>query len=521
MTGEERRRRIVSVRDVEHAAKNGRSIVVPPGVVVTPAARERAAELNVVIRVQRERVPPLALTLPPASPAHDLAEPLAAFILAAAAQPLPEEVLDHAKLLLIDSLAAGYAGLRCEAVRALVDALAARRAAERGHLIGLRYKLAPAEAALVNAALIHAFAFDPWFAPGAVAPLPGPVAAALAVSDELRLRDPKLLLPAIAIGVEVACRIAAAATSTPLLSRTAAVAALGGVATGAVLFALDFDAILSAFGLALSQALLPPDEGGDMGPLVPGLGAQAAVQAARLAAGGVRGPRRSIEGPGGYAHLVEGGHFDREAVLEGLGASWRLEQVAIRPYPVDPAAAAAIEAAVRLVARRIPAERIAQVVLEGSARVVRQSDPALRPALTGREPPRRLPYLLARTLRDGWIGLAALEMTAPVEPEVWDLMERIELAVAPDVPPEAITPLRLLALTTDGVLLEAVVEEPPGALTAEITRERVLAKLADCFRWSGQPRYRRPLRLADAVDALDRAQSLQSFWSAVSPQAAL
>jgi 2-methylcitrate dehydratase PrpD len=513
--------KVVSVRDVENAAKNGRAIVVAPDTVITPAARERATELNVSIRVQRDRGQGRAPMLASVPQSDDLIEPLAAFVVAAATQPLPEEVLDQVKLLLTDSLAAGYAGLRCQPLRALVDALAARRHGERGHLIGLRQKLAPPDAALVNAALIHAFGFDAWFERGAVAPVAGPVATALAVADETRLRDPKALLPAIAVGVEVGCRVAAAATGGPALSRSAAIAALGGAATAGVLLELDADAMVAAFGLALSQALYPPDHLTDLGFLAPGFGAQAAVQAARLAAGGVQGIRRVIEGPAGYAQLIEGGRFDRSRALAGLGASWLLEEVALRLYPVDPAAAIVVEAAVRLIGGRAPSERFAQVVVEGSPRVLHPTGSRPEHAVASGAASSRLPYLVARTLRDGWLGLAAIDPAAPIEPEVWDLIDRIELAVAPDIAPDALAPVRLVALTTDGLLHESTVLTPPGSTKDETTRLRVLAKLTDCWRWSGQPRYRRPLRLADAVDTLDRARSLSAFWSAVSPQAAL
>lgn len=513
--------KVIAVRDVETAAKNGRAIVVTPDTVVTPAARERAAELNVSIRVQRARGRSLALPLATAGESDDLIEPLAAFVLAAGAQPLPEAVLDAAKLLLIDALAVGYAGLRSQPVRAIVDALAARRHGERGHVIGLRQKLAPSDAALANAALIHALELDAWFERGAVAPVAGPVATALALADEIRLRDPKALLPAIAVGLEVACRIAAAATGSPSLSRTAAIAALGGAATAALLLELDVESLIAAFGLALTHALYPRDDLADLHVLAPGFGAHAAVQAARLAAGGVRGMRRVIEGASGYAHLVEAGQFDRGRALEDLGAAWLLEEITLRLYPVDPAEAIAVEAAVRLGAGRSPAERLAQIVVEASPRVLhhhpRRSDHVVA-AGTGAP---RLVYLVAQALRYGWVGLAAADPTTPIEPEVWDLMERIELAEAADVAADALVPLRIVALTTDGLLREATVATLPGTLADPTTHERLFAKLTDCWRWSGQPRYRRPLRLVDAVSALDRAQSLSAFWSAVSPQAVL
>ncbi|GIW06607.1 MAG: MmgE/PrpD family protein [Dehalococcoidia bacterium] len=509
------------MRDVEAAARNGRALVVAPGTVVTPAARERAAELRVAIRVQRDRLPPVAVPLPALREDYDLIEPLAAFVIAAAAQPLPEEIIDRTKLLLIDSLAAGYSGIRNGQIRALAESLAARRHGERGHLIGLRQKLVPTDAALVNASMIHAHGLDARFDPGDVSPLPGPVAATLALADELRLREPGAILPAIAIGVEVGCRIAAAATNRPSLSRTAAIAALGGTAAAAVLLDLELEALIAAFGLALSQALLPVDEESSLGPLVAGFGAQAAVQAARLAAGGVVGPRQVIEGPAGYARLVERGQFNRTAALDGLGATWRLEDVRVQLYPVDRHAAAAVESAVQLAGGRLAPERIQQLVIEASAAVVRAGAGKPGPAAPPAELRRSLPYLVARALRDGWIGLDSVEPSSAPDPDLWELMERIELSPSPEIPPDSETPVRLLVLTTEGILLESTVDGMPGDLSNETTRERVLSKLADCWRVSGQPRYRRPLRLVDAVESLDLSQSLTAFWSAVSPQAAL
>jgi 2-methylcitrate dehydratase PrpD len=235
----------------------------------------------------------------------------------------------------------------------------------------------------------------------------------------------------------------------------------------------------------------------------------------------VVGPPRPLEGPAGYARLVEGGQFDRAKALDGLGATWLLDQVTIRPYPVAPSAAAAVEAALQLGGGRVPLARLQQVVVEASEAVVSAGGSRPGPAAPAAELRRSLVYLVARALRDGWVGLASVAPSATLDLELWDLMGRIELAVSPEFPVDALAPVRVVALTTDGLLLESTVESMPGDLGNEITRQRLLSKLADCWRWSGQPHYRRPLRIADAVQALDHAQSLSAFWSAVSPQAVL
>ncbi|MFN8532359.1 MAG: MmgE/PrpD family protein [Dehalococcoidia bacterium] len=512
MTKEEQGRRrpskVVSVRDVEAAARNGRTLVIAPGTLITPAAQERARDLQVAIRPERE--PARSLALPAPTAGSDPAQSLAALALAVA--DAPEDVFEAAKRLLLDSISVAYAGL--PAFGGMIEGLAARRHGERGHVIGVRRKLPVAESALVNATLIHALGYDAWSPIGQVHPLPGVVASALALADELRLRSGRALLTAIAAGVEIACRVAAGNPGSSPFSRTGAAAAFGGVAAAGVLLELDREVLANAFGLVSRLALLPLDD--ENNELLVGFGAQAAVVAVRLAAGGAPGPRQALGGDRGFLRLFSGKSASLARMMDGMGVRWLTSEVAVRPFPADERTFGAIEAALRLQTdNRVDPEEIRQVVVETSGAIAAEFGALPDTSAPLADLRRSLPLLVSQALRTGQLGLNA-ELGAP---ETRSLATRIEVVAAQAGPPLGFTPVRLLVEMADGALHEIQVDEPPGGPGGGLERDRMLVKLSDCWRAGGQPAYRRPVRLLEAVEQLDRAQSLSAFWSAVSPQA--
>ncbi|MCL6646828.1 MAG: MmgE/PrpD family protein [Chloroflexi bacterium] len=516
---------VLSAREVELAARNGRTLVLPASTLITPAARDRARELGVTIQLQREVAPlappTAAVTTLPGS--YDLIEPLAAFVLAAASNELPPGVIETTKVLLLDSIAVGYAGTLAEGVRAVIAGLSARRQAERGHVIGQRQKLPPPEAALCNGALIHSLEFDSAFDEGLIHPMAGVVPAALALADELRLSRGLPLLTAIAVGGEIACRISYAATGTPPFYRCGAMAAFGGVAAAGVLLDLDQDALVRAFGIAYHQAVMPwlaHEEGSPIHGALPGFGAHAAVVAARLAAGGASGPRRVLEGEAGYFRACEGGAWDRARALDGLGASWLLQAISLKPYPSGRLTHGAIDGVLQLrAAHGLRPEQVRQITIAASQIIAHRTGRKPEPSASLVNQRLSVPFVVAQALRRGAVGLDCFGPAEVAHPEVQALMERVQVVAAPDIPPTDLAPVRVCIETVEGARLETEVRQLLGSPARPLSREERLAKLAHCWQVSGQPAYRRPARLAETIEHLDEANSLAAFWAAVAPQA--
>jgi len=183
---------------------------------------------------------------------------------------------------------------------------------------------------------------------------PGPVIipAALTVADGLEVAGSRLL-DAIVAGYEATIRLGRAVGPAhyALWHNTGTCGSIGAAAASASLLDLSDDQCADALALAVSQSAglwQTRHEPGNIGKqLHTAHAARAGVTAARLAAGGLRGPQRILEGPQGFfAAMCPGA--DPQAVLADYGSDWLIRDVSTKPWPACRHAHAAIDAALLL-----------------------------------------------------------------------------------------------------------------------------------------------------------------------------
>src|SRR5688572_29216914 len=130
---------------------------------------------------------------------------LAEYIAAARFEDLPREIVEHVKLLVLDTLGVGIFGASLpwsERLRATAEAIEARGKASVW-CTPLAYS-APT-AAMVNATAVHAFELDdigPGGHSGSVT-----LSSALAIGEHLGHLSGRDLITAIAVGIETAARV--------------------------------------------------------------------------------------------------------------------------------------------------------------------------------------------------------------------------------------------------------------------------------------------------------------------------
>jgi len=178
-----------------------------------------------------------------------------------------------------------------------------------------------------------------------------PVLGALvALSDERTVSGARFL-HAFALGVETACRIANAVSPGHYEKGwhiTGTCGAFGAAAASAKILSLDEKRMLSALGLAATQASGLVEMLGAEGKCVnAGAAARNGLAAARLAEQHVAGPARPLEGLRGFMNVF-GGNHDPAALTVGLGSRWELSQVALKPYPCGVVLHAVIDACLEL-----------------------------------------------------------------------------------------------------------------------------------------------------------------------------
>lgn len=200
----------------------------------------------------------------------------------------------------------------------------------------------------------------------------GPVASALlAAAHQLesvgRPVDGDRLLAALAIGIEIECRVSCAIAAgggnfgwymTGLSGGIGAAAAVGRI------LGLSHEQMVYALGLAASQASGLRAAHGSMAiTFVPGTAARDGVVAAYLAAANYSCSDIAIDGKNGLLQVLTGG-TDGSLISDGLGARFEMLNNAYKPYPCGIVIHPAIDACLHLVREQgVDYRKIARVDL--------------------------------------------------------------------------------------------------------------------------------------------------------------
>jgi 2-methylcitrate dehydratase PrpD len=228
----------------------------------------------------------------------------ARFIAAAPGRNDPFDVVDAARMALVDSLgvAIGACGLKEDAGETVRRVAAAWQSAGNAQILGSR-RSAPAVAALVNATYGHCLDYDDTHV-GAVAHLGNPTwAAALAVGQHLGRSD-REVLNAFITGFEVGAKLGygyGGVANEHGFHSTGLFGCFAATTAAAVLMGLDEDGIRNALGAAATQAAGLVESFGTMSkPFHAGKAAMNGVLAAELAAEGFVAKQSLLEAERGF-----------------------------------------------------------------------------------------------------------------------------------------------------------------------------------------------------------------------------
>jgi 2-methylcitrate dehydratase PrpD len=255
--------------------------------------------------------------------------------------------------MLLDVLGVTVRGAQTPVARTVRSVMAATMPGS-SHVVGTRERAALPAAIYANGVAAHALELDDGYTRGSVHPSAVVFPAALAVAEDVGATVGQLV-DALAVGAEVTCRIAEAGHpetywrgfhNTPLAGVFGAAAATG------FLSGLDSRAMASALGLACSHSsglFEFVEDGADVKRLHPGMAARDGWQCAVLAAAGISGPGRALEGRRGYFQAFTGAVGEApKKVLDGLGMTWRIHEAYIKPHACCRALHASVDALLHL-----------------------------------------------------------------------------------------------------------------------------------------------------------------------------
>jgi 2-methylcitrate dehydratase PrpD len=372
-----------------------------------------------------------------------VAEELAQFAGAFSTERIPAAVTARAKHLILDAVGIALASTTYDFAHRAMTAIAGLAGSGDTAVIGMPARLPLRDAALINGILVHGLDFDDTHSGGVIHATASVLPTVLAVGARQRASGPEMLA-AYVLGVEVAARLGAVAKGafhqvgfhpTGLIGAFACTLAAGR------LMGLGEKQLVMAQGLTLSAAsgsLEFLEDGAWNKRFHPGWAAVAGITAAALAQQGFVGARRAYEGRFGLfaSHLQS--HFDPANLAlatAGLGETWELLQVAVKPYPACHFVHACVDAAVALVREhKLDPGEIERVQALVPAEVVKT---VCEPAANKRRPANSydaqfsIPYTVAAALRRGRFTLDELEDGALGDPAILALADRVNYEIDP------------------------------------------------------------------------------------------
>ncbi|WP_052402423.1 MmgE/PrpD family protein [Muricoccus aerilatus] len=344
---------------------------------------------------------------------------------------LPPEVVEHAKLCLLDGVGVCLQGALLSWTRILQEVVETEGGTPVASLWGTGLRSSMSQAVLVNSTAGHGFEMDDIHKESILHPnsLTTPIALGWAEAEgEVSGQD---LLTAIVAGYEVGTRVGNAATMALFLDGFHPQGTSGtfvAAATAGRLRGLDAVQMQHAFGIAGSMAsgLMAAQEGAMVKRLHAGRAAQAGVLAASLAARGFTGITEILEaGYGGYLSSFSSRPVP-EKLTADLGETWETLNVGFKMYPTVTSIHTALDALRHLISiHRLTHQDIALVeVGMGRMTYVHTAWPYRPAGITAAQ--MNLSFGLAVTALSGTVTAADFTEERLRDPQVLDFISRVK-----------------------------------------------------------------------------------------------
>jgi 2-methylcitrate dehydratase PrpD len=452
------------------------------------------------------------------STSGSLTRQLARHIKATGFDTIPQDVVDAAKLYMLDTLAVAWAGSDspgCQDAHAmLVDE--GGRADSTVWVYG--GKLPATAAAFINGMTSSALDFDSIGRGAAVHINIAVLPAAMAIAERRRVSG-REFLAAMTIASDLVYRLGAAAKRPNRgFHYTATLGVFGAAAAAAKLLGLDETATQHALGLAYFQAA-----GSQQANIQPSLtkrmlsafAARAGVYAALLAERGITAPSEVLEGEFGFYRLYQEG--DPGQLLEALGQRFDGVNISIKKYPSCGCNHTSIDAMLALIRRHDlrpdDVESIEATVTPYMERLVGgHYDPSVDPQVAAQF---NLRYTLACVLERRKLGLAEIQPDAARDPEILRHIPKVSIKVAPEHLSTR-GPVVLRVTSKQHGNLSTRVEDVRGGPDDPFSAEEIGEKFAECFRLGAKPLDNAQAALLTArVDSIETVADMSTFFQRI------
>ena len=361
----------------------------------------------------------------------DLTRQLAEFVAHTCCDDLPSEVVEQAKLFILDTLGCALGGrIQAKEEVAWVTGFAASQGANgQSTVFGESGKTSAVTAALTNGAMAHTIDFDDTHMPSIAHLGSSLVATTFALGEELHLSG-KEIIEAFVLGFDVAGRVGRCTMPThyKYWHPTATFGGIGAAAAAAKLLKLDAEGIEMTMGLAADAAgglRYGVDNGDFSKSLHPAMAAMKAVLFAQLIKSGATGPRGILEYSSGFLNAFSE-EPNTEPLLDRLGEYYEISVGGLKSLPTIQCSHTAVAKTLELVSEHnLETADISEVSIVQS-----ETMPGQGMNYTPKSPlAARLstPFAVSLGLKDGAVTLERFSDETLADPDINDLMSRIKI----------------------------------------------------------------------------------------------
>ena len=413
---------------------------------------------------------------PPKADSKDVTRRLARYVVAAQPQDLPEAVRKEATRTLLNWVGCAVGGSRQDAVNNAIAALSPFFGPAQASVLGRRERVDVMHAALMNGISSHIFDFDDTHLKTVIHPA-GPVASAILALAEYRPVSGRDFLHALALGVEVECRIGNAVYPAHYdvgwhITGTAGV--FGATAAAGKLLGLSEQQMVWAIGLAATQPVGLREMFGTMTKSFhPGRAAQNGLTAALLASRNFTSSNQGLEAKSGWASVLSTTRNYAE-ITENLGKTYEISLNTYKPFACGIVLHPAIDGCIQLRNQyKLTADQIDRIELRVHPLVLELT--GKKTPQTGLEGKFSIYYAAALAIVQGAAGEQQFSDRLVRDPVIVALRDRVATVIDSAIKEDQV---RIAVTLKDGRRLEKFVEHAVGSVDRSMSDADLEAKFA-------------------------------------------
>ena len=424
----------------------------------------------------------------------DPAYTFAKHILSTKYEDIPADVVEMTKKEILDVLGTALAGSTAAGIKPLAELAKEWGGKPESTVISYGGKLPAFLAAQVNASMAHALDYDDYKAGGGTHCAVVVIPTALAMAERQGGVSGKELITAVALGVDLVCRIDLAAIFVhPDWGQggwhfTSVHGRFSTTATAGKILGLNEEQMVNALGIAYHQAagnLQAVRDGALTKRMGPGFASRDGIMAALMAQRGITGAKNSMLGERGLYNLYYA-DCDREMLLGGLGE--RYAGLNMKPYPCCGGNTVYIDDALELVLKNdIKPEEVQEIIvtIPGPKNIAQE----LIFPLEVKGNPRTIvdcqfsiPWAIAVAAVRRKAGLPEFTEEAMNDPAIRKMAQKVKPVVDKSLPDDFLAPGIITMKTSRGEFTKKGIA-PYGSPEKPLSMETLVDKFTECATW--------------------------------------